>query len=114
MTIADLLHGLIVASADDAARALAETFADNETAFAEKMNIEAKRLGMHDTNFVNATGLPGPLHYSSAYDLALLAAAVINDFPEHFLLYSKREFEYNHIKHHNRNHEATMKTSISL
>jgi len=103
VTIADLLHGLIVASANDAARALAETFADNEAAFAEKMNIEARRLGMQNTNFVNATGLPDQLHYSSAHDLALLAAAVINDFPEYFSLYSKREFEYNHIKHHNRN-----------
>ncbi len=103
ISISELLYGLIVASANDAARALAETFADNETAFAEKMNIEAKRLGMQNTNFVNATGLPDQLHYSSAHDLALLAAAVINDFPEYLYIYSKREFEYNHVKHHNRN-----------
>jgi D-alanyl-D-alanine carboxypeptidase (penicillin-binding protein 5/6) len=47
--------------------------------------------------------LPDPLHYSSAYDLALLSAAIINDFPEHFPLYAMRDFEYKHIKHYNRN-----------
>ena len=103
VTIAELLHGLIVVSANDAARVLAETIAGNEAAFAELMNKEAQRLGMSNTHFVNATGLPDPLHYSSAYDMALLSAAVLNDFPEHFPLYSLREYEYNHIKHYNRN-----------
>lgn len=103
VTIAELLRGLIVISANDAARVLAETIANNEAAFAELMNKEAQRLGLRDTHFVNSTGLPDPLHYSSAYDLALLSAAVMNDFPEHFPLYSLREYEYNHIKHYNRN-----------
>ncbi|HUX91257.1 MAG TPA: D-alanyl-D-alanine carboxypeptidase family protein [Gallionellaceae bacterium] len=103
VSIAELLRGLIVVSANDAARTLAETIAGNEPAFAELMNQEAQRLGMRDTRFVNATGLPDPLHYSSAYDLALLSAAILDDFPEHFPLYSMREFEYNHIKHYNRN-----------
>lgn len=103
VTIAELLRGLIVVSANDAARALAETVAANEPAFAELMNKEAQRLGMVDTHFINSTGLPDPMHYSSAYDLALLSAAVINDFPEHFPLYALREYEYNHIKHYNRN-----------
>lgn len=103
VTIADLLYGLIVVSANDAARALAEIIAGNEAAFAAQMNIEAQRLGMRDTHFVNSTGMPDQLHYSSSYDLALLSAAIMADFPEHFSLYSKREFEYNHIKHYNRN-----------
>jgi serine-type D-Ala-D-Ala carboxypeptidase (penicillin-binding protein 5/6) len=103
VAITELLHGLIVVSANDAARVLAETIAGNEAAFAELMNNEAKRLGMANTHFVNTTGLPDPLHYSSAYDLALLAAAVMDDFPEHFPLYSQRDYEYNHIKHYNRN-----------
>ena len=103
VTIEELLRGLIVASADDAARTLAETVADTEADFAEQMNKEAQRLGMRDTHFVNATGLPDPLHYSSAYDLALLSAAIVDDFPEHFPLYAVREYEYNHIKHYNRN-----------
>jgi D-alanyl-D-alanine carboxypeptidase (penicillin-binding protein 5/6) len=103
VTIAELLNGLIVVSANDAARALADTVAGNETAFAELMNKEAQRLGMKDTHFVNSTGLPDPLHYSSAYDLALLTAAILDDFPEYFPLYSQREYEYNHVKHYNRN-----------
>ena len=103
VSIADLLRGLIVASANDAARVLAETTAGTEAAFAELMNREAQRLGMSNTHFTNATGMPDPHHYSSAYDLALLTAAVISDFPEHKQLFSQREFEYNHIKHYNRN-----------
>lgn len=103
VTISDLLRGLIVVSANDAARALAETVAGNEPAFAELMNKEAQRLGMVDTHFMNSTGLPDALHYSSAYDLALLSAAVMNDFPEHLPLYALREYEYNHIRHYNRN-----------
>lgn len=103
VSIDELLRGLIIVSANDAARALAETLADNEAAFAELMNREAQRLGMSDTHFVNSTGLPDPLHYSSAYDLALLSAAIINEFPEHFPLYSHRDFEFNNIKQYNRN-----------
>lgn len=103
VTINELLHGLVIVSASDAARVLAETISDNEAAFAEQMNKEAQRLGMIDTNFVNATGLPDPLHYSSAYDMALLASAILNDFPEHFPLYAVREYEYKHIKHYNSN-----------
>lgn len=103
VTVDELLHGLIIVSANDSARALAETIADNESAFAEQMNREAQRLGMADTHFVNATGLPDPLHYSSAYDLALLSAAIMKDFPEHFALFSQREYEFNHIKQYNRN-----------
>ena len=103
VSIAELLRGLIVVSANDAARALAETIAGDEAAFAKLMNQEAQRLGLLDTNFVNATGLPDPLHYSSAYDLARLSAAILNSFPEHFPLYAMREYEYNSIKHYNRN-----------
>jgi D-alanyl-D-alanine carboxypeptidase (penicillin-binding protein 5/6) len=103
VTIDELLHGLIVISANDAARVLAETIAKSESDFAALMNREAQRLGMLDTHFANSSGLPDPLHYSSAYDMSLLTAAVLNDFPEYFPLYSLREYEYNHIKHFNRN-----------
>jgi len=103
VSIDDLLHGLIIASANDAARVLAETIAGNESAFAELMNREAQRLGMADTHFANSTGLPDPHHYTSAYDLALLTAAILNDFPEYLPLYSQREFKYNKVVHYNRN-----------
>jgi serine-type D-Ala-D-Ala carboxypeptidase (penicillin-binding protein 5/6) len=103
VTIAELLRGLIIISANDAARALAETIAKSEINFVELMNKEAKRLGMNDTHFVNASGMPDAMHYSSAHDLALLASAIITDFPEHTSLYAQKEYEYNNVKHYNRN-----------
>jgi D-alanyl-D-alanine carboxypeptidase (penicillin-binding protein 5/6) len=103
VTIEELLRGLIVTSASDASRVLAETVAGSDAAFAELMNKEAQRLGMVDTHFVNSTGLPNELHYSSAYDLTLLAAAILHDFPQQLPLYSQRDFTYNHIKHYNSN-----------
>ncbi len=67
------------------------------------MNREAQRLGMKNTNFVNSTGLPHPQHYSTAYDLSLLAAAIIRDFPEYYPLYAIKEYRYNNITQSNRN-----------
>lgn len=101
--IDDLLRGLIIQSGNDAARVLAETIGHTEQDFAVEMNKEVQRLGMKNTHFVNATGLPENQHYSSAYDLALLAAAIIRDYPEYYFLYSTREFQYNKIKQFNRN-----------
>jgi D-alanyl-D-alanine carboxypeptidase (penicillin-binding protein 5/6) len=103
VTVDELLHGLIILSANDAARELADLVAGSETAFAEQMNREAQRLGMLNTHFVNATGLPAPQHYTSAHDLALLAAAITHDFPAYMPLYGQREYQYNGIKQFNRN-----------
>ncbi len=103
-TVEELLHGLIVDSGNDAARVLAENIANHELAFAtDMMNSEALRLGMKNTHFVNATGLPEDQHYSSANDLALLSAAIVRDFPEFYPIYSMREYEYNRVKQFNRN-----------
>ncbi len=103
VTIAELLRGLIVQSGNDAARMLAIAIAGNEADFAELMNKEAQRLNMKDSHFVNATGVPHLQHYSSAYDMTLLAAAIVRDFPEHYPLYSMREYRYNNINQSNRN-----------
>lgn len=103
VTVDQLMRGTIVQSANDASVALAETIAGSEEVFAQMMNREAGRLGMKDTNFVNSTGLPDPKHYSTAHDLALLAAAVVRDFPEYLPLYSLKEFRYNNITQSNRN-----------
>jgi len=73
------------------------------TAATDMMNAEAQRLGMNNTHFVNSTGLPEDQHYSSANDLALLAAAIVRDFPEFYSIYSMREYEYNKVKQFNRN-----------
>jgi D-alanyl-D-alanine carboxypeptidase (penicillin-binding protein 5/6) len=103
VTVDELLRGMIVQSGNDASIALAELVAGSEAAFAEKMNAEAARLGLLNTRFANATGLSHPQHYSTATDLARLAAALIRDFPENYQLYSLREFRYNNITQPNRN-----------
>ena len=112
VSIADLLRGLIVQSGNDAARVLATTIAGNEENFAKLMNQEAQRLGMSNTHYVNATGMPHPQHYSSAYDTVLLAAAIVREFPEHYLLYSLREFQYNNINQANRNRLLWMDPNV--
>src|ERR1017187_1619298 len=99
----ELLHGMIVQSGNDACIALAEAVAGSEEVFVLMMNREAQRLGMKDTSFTNASGLPDPKHYSTAYDLGLLAEALIRDFPEYYPLYSLREYRYNNITQPNRN-----------
>lgn len=104
VTIAELLQGLIVQSGSDAARVLANAIAGSEESFAELMNKKAQQLGMKDTHFANATGLPHLQHYTSASDLALLAAAIVHDFPEHYPLFSLREYQYNGINQASRNY----------
>jgi D-alanyl-D-alanine carboxypeptidase (penicillin-binding protein 5/6) len=101
--VADLLRGMIVQSGNDASIALAEALAGTEEAFAALMNREAARLGLRNTNFVNATGLPAPNHYATARDMAMLAAALIRDFPAEYALYSQKEFTWNGIRQANRN-----------
>src|SRR6266853_612213 len=103
VTVEELLHGMIVQSGNDACIALAEAVAGSESAFVERMNREAGRLGMTDTNFTNSSGLPDPGHYSTASDLALLTSALIRDYPEYYKLYSEREYRYNDITQRNRN-----------
>ncbi|MFA6120073.1 MAG: D-alanyl-D-alanine carboxypeptidase family protein [Sideroxydans sp.] len=101
--VEELLRGLVVQSANDAARVLTEAVANHEVAFADLMNKQAQRLGMRNTHFVNATGVPEELHYSSAHDLALLAAALVRDVPDFYALYALREYKYNNINQFNRN-----------
>ena len=99
----DLLRGLVVQSGNDAAVALAEHIAASEAGFADMMNRTAETLGMTDTHFVNASGWPAQDHYSTASDLALLARAMIGNFPDTYALYSEREFTWNDIRQRNRN-----------
>ncbi len=101
--VQDLLRGLIIQSGNDASVALAEHIAGSESAFAGYMNHQASLLGMQNTNFVNSTGWPDENHYSSARDIAILAQAIIRDFPDSYRLYSEKEFTYNEIRQFNRN-----------
>jgi serine-type D-Ala-D-Ala carboxypeptidase (penicillin-binding protein 5/6) len=103
VSVEDLLRGVIIQSGNDASVALAEFVAGSESAFVDIMNQQARLLGMEDTNFVNATGLPAPEHYSTAHDLALLAKAIINDYPENYPIYAEKHFTFNDIRQPNRN-----------
>ena len=102
-SVIDILRGIIVQSGNDASKAIAEHMAGSEASFAVMMNKEAQRLGMKNTYFANATGLPDPKHRASAHDLALLARAIIRDSSDYYKIYSEKEFKYNGIKQGNRN-----------
>ena len=99
----DLLLGLIIQSGNDASIALAEHVAGTEQAFADVMNAQARRIGLKDSHFVNATGLPDTDHYTTAYDIVLLSRAMISEFPEEYKRYSQKEYTFNGIKQFNRN-----------
>jgi D-alanyl-D-alanine carboxypeptidase (penicillin-binding protein 5/6) len=99
----DLLYGLIIQSGNDSAVALAEATAGSEDTFVTLMNREAERMGLKNTRFANAHGLPDPNNYTTAEDLAQLAKHVIYDHPEDYKIYSIKEYTYNKIKQANRN-----------
>ena len=101
--VEDLLRGIIIQSGNDASVAIAEHLGGSEAVFVSMMNQQAQLLGMVNTNYANSTGLPDPDQYTSARDSALLAAALINDFPEFYGWYSEREFTFADIRQHNRN-----------
>lgn len=103
VSVDDLLHGLIVQSGNDAAITLAVHIAGSEAGFVDMMNKQAQQLGMSNTHFANPVGLPDQQHYSSAYDLALLAAAIVRDYPKFYPIFSLREFTFNNVAQANRN-----------
>ncbi len=101
--VKDLINGIIIQSGNDATVALAEFVAGSEKAFADLMNQYAQKIGMKDTHFANATGIPNSEHYTTAYDLSLLAHTLIKDYPETYKVYSEKWFTFNGIKQPNRN-----------
>lgn len=102
--VEDLVKGMIVVSGNDASVALAEYISGSEEAFTDLMNSYAKSLGMNNTKFTNATGLPtSSEQYSTAYDVAILSKKIKENFPEYFKLFSLNSFEYNNISQLNRN-----------
>jgi D-alanyl-D-alanine carboxypeptidase (penicillin-binding protein 5/6) len=102
----ELFKGMVIQSGNDASVALAEAIGGTEDAFASTMNRTAQRMGLKDTHFLNSSGYfegPTPNHYSTARDLARLAAALIRDHPETHALHAMKEYTYNGIRQHNRN-----------
>jgi serine-type D-Ala-D-Ala carboxypeptidase (penicillin-binding protein 5/6) len=98
-----LMKGMIVQSGNDATIALAERVGGTEAAFAQMMNEYARRLGMKSSHFENSDGLPSPDHYTTARDVAIIANALIRDFPQYYPLFSVREFRWDNIRQGNRN-----------
>jgi D-alanyl-D-alanine carboxypeptidase (penicillin-binding protein 5/6) len=101
--VSDLVRGVIIQSGNDAAIVLAEGLAGTESAFADQLNDTAKQLGMTNSHFVDASGLPDPQHYSTAHDLEILTAHLIHDFPQYYPIFAEKDFTYNNIKQGNRN-----------
>ena len=101
--LADLLRGIVIQSGNDASVAVAEFIAGDEDAFGDMMNVHAKDLGLRNSRFVNSTGLPDDGHYSSAHDLAVLSARLIERYPDHYGLYRERAFTFADIEQPNRN-----------
>jgi D-alanyl-D-alanine carboxypeptidase (penicillin-binding protein 5/6) len=101
--LGDLLQGVIIQSGNDASVALAEYVSGSEEVFAELMNQYASDLGMTNSHYINSTGLPDDQHYTTAKDMAILAAALIRDAPEIYALHSVKEFTFNNITQQNRN-----------
>jgi D-alanyl-D-alanine carboxypeptidase (penicillin-binding protein 5/6) len=101
--LGDLLQGVIIQSGNDASVALAEYVSGSEEVFAELMNQYASDLGMTNSHYINSTGLPHEQHYTTAKDMAILAAALIRDAPEIYALHSVKEFTFNNITQQNRN-----------
>lgn len=103
VSVRDLNKGIVISSGNDASVAMAEHIAGTEDAFADLMNAHARQLGMENTIFANAHGLPAPEQVTTARDMALLGQALIRDVPEEYALYKEREYTYNDIRQYNRN-----------
>ena len=107
-----LLNGIVIQSGNDASVALAEHVSGSEEVFVGLMNKYARDLGMTNTSFSDATGLPDPNNYTTARDMATLSAALIREFPEEYRRSAVREFTFNGIRQHNRNRMLNRDESV--
>jgi D-alanyl-D-alanine carboxypeptidase len=103
ITLKDAIMGVVIHSANDAAVVIAEAIGGNEDKFANLMTKRARALGMKNTTFKNASGLPHNEQKSTAYDLARLAIALRRDHPRHYPLFSETSFNYNGVTHESHN-----------
>jgi serine-type D-Ala-D-Ala carboxypeptidase (penicillin-binding protein 5/6) len=103
ISLDNLLHGAIIQSANDACIVIAENIAGTEQAFAQRMNDKAKELGLKNSSFANATGLPDPGQRMSVRDLAMLARYIVLNHPDYYKIYGQPDFTWNKIKQENRN-----------
>src|SRR5215469_9025479 len=107
-SVADLLHGVVIQSANDACIVLAEGIAGSEEKFAEMMTRRARELGLAKSTFGNSNGLPDPKQLMTARELAKLARHILRTYPDYYHLYGETEFTWNKIRQLNRNPLLTM------
>ena len=103
VSVDNLLHGVIIQSANDACIVLAEGISGNESAFAELMTKRARELGLSKSTFGNSNGLPDPRQLMTSRELAMLARYIIQTYPDYYKYYGEREFTWNKIRQFNRN-----------
>lgn len=103
VTVDELLKGMIIQSGNDATVALAEAVAGSESAFVALMNQEADKMGLKNTYYTNASGLPHDDHLTTVSDLGIVAVRLVKDFPQYLHYYSEKEYTYNDIRQMNRN-----------
>ncbi len=103
VNVNDLIRGIIVDSGNDASVAIAELIAGSEDEFVLEMNILASKIGLTGSHFKNASGWPDAEHFMTARDLAVLAMAIIRDYPEYYNYFSEQTFTYNNITQRNSN-----------
>ncbi len=112
-TAEDLVRGMLIHSGNDAAIALAIAVSGNESDFIARMNREAKRLGMQDTNYLNPTGLTQQGHYSTANDTAVLALAILRDYPQYAKYFAEKSFTLGKTTYENRNKLLALDPTVS-
>ncbi|MCX5619305.1 D-alanyl-D-alanine carboxypeptidase family protein [Bombella pollinis] len=103
VSVEDLIRGMLIQSGNDACVVLAEGIAGSEERFVTLMNEASHRIGLHNSHFMNVTGLPADDHYMCARDVAALAQHLISDFPRYYHFFGEKEFTFNHIRQGNRN-----------
>jgi len=103
LSVADAIGVIAVKSANDVAVALAEKIGGTEDDFARMMTAKARQLGMRQTVFSNASGLPNPAHFTSAQDIAILSAAMIRNHPDHYRIFSDQIYSYGKLRMANHN-----------
>ena len=103
LTVEQAINALVTKSANDVAVAVAERLEGSEARFAQRMTAKARQLGMRDTRYANASGLPDPNQITTARDILVLSQALMRDFPDHYPLFNTRSFSYKGITYNNIN-----------
>ena len=99
----DLIHAMIIQSANDACIILAEGLAGSEAAFAEKLTERARAIGLEKSIFTNSNGLPDPAEQVTTRELGLLARHIIRTYPDFYPIFSQADYTWNKIRQQNRN-----------